>query len=450
MNRSLFTLAATLLVVGFVAHCTQFPTRYERIEPDALRSIGFTYEPYAEAAPGDTLTVRAYFGGEKVVSVEWTWSTDHVIDGYGTDTVLNITALPVIGGASRLPDSAEVSFVIPDSVFFTTRGLSPRVYGAARAALPPGMASMPQQEHAAFLADLMAVDPSNPAAFVPFIDRWGAAMGVSTLDDQALATILSIGGTLLRAFSAPAVLYATVTSETGKTLKIKGDFFIRYNRKLVGTPFSGLLPVNRNPAIRWIGVYSVKGKGLVTFNPADPANADKFTLTYLYNELFPDSVRDTIDIDTGHSYFFAADSGNISYTLPAGTRVVASLSGSDTTWRILDADSVIADTSIDTYIVPVSPDSMVVESETWRYDWQYQNLDLDSVTKPLDSLFMLAGRGGTWIVGALPSLDPTMTHARIWVTVRDFFIDFNRPTGITIRTCDVHFRYSDAYRTRRR
>jgi hypothetical protein len=450
MNRSSILLTATLLFVGLIAHCTQFPTRYERIEPDALRSLCFSYQPYAEAAPGDTLTVRAYFGGEKVVSVKWTWSTDHVIDGYGTDTVLNVRKLPVVRESSRLPDSTTVSFVVPDSVFFATRGLSARVYGAARATLPPGMASMPQAEHAAFLADLMAIDPSDPAALLPFIDTWGAAMGISTIDESAVTTIMSIGGALLRAFNAPAALYATATSETGKTLKIKGDFYIRYNRKLVGTPFADLLPVNRNPAVRWIGVYTVRGKGIGAFHPGDSAYAGKFTLSYLYNELFPDSVRDTVLIDTGHSYFFAADSGIISYTLKAGARVVESIAGSDTVWRTLAADSTVTENSFDTYLVPVSPDSFVVESETWTCDWQYQNLDLDSVTEPLDSLFMLAGRGGSWIVGALPSLDPKMTHARIWTTVRDFFLDFNRPTGITVKNCDVYFRYSEAYRAGRK
>jgi hypothetical protein len=53
-------------------------------------------------------------------------------------------------------------------------------------------------------------------------------------------------------------------------------------------------------------------------------------------------------------------------------------------------------------------------------------------------------------VPSLPSLDPKMTHARIWVTVRDAYIDFNRPVGITIHTADVYFKYSEAYRSRRK
>ena len=55
MIRSIATGTMVIAVL-----CTQFPTRYERIEPDVLRSVGFTYLPYAEAAPGDTMTVNAY------------------------------------------------------------------------------------------------------------------------------------------------------------------------------------------------------------------------------------------------------------------------------------------------------------------------------------------------------------------------------------------------------
>lgn len=443
-----YHVIATAAVLASVL-CTEFPTRYERIEPDALRSIGFTYAPYAEAAPGDTITVRAYFGGERVTSVDWTWSTDHVVDGYGTDTVLNIRKVPIIRESSYLPDSVEISFRIPDSVFFTTRGLSARVYNATRAALPQGMRSMPQAEHAAFLADLMAIDPTNPVAALPFLDQWGSVMGIAALDSSALETVLAVGGSLLYAFSVPARIYAVATSESGKKLKIIGDFGIRYNRKLSGTDFAEMLPVNRNPDIRWIGVYTVKSKGLGMFNPNDSAFAGKYSLQYLYNEIFPDSVNDTVLVDTGCTYYFAADSGIMRYTLKAGTRIPVAIAGRDTTWDTLDADTTVNDTAIDRRLVPISQDSVVVESETWSYSWQYQNLGLDSVTEPLDSLFMVMNTGA-WIAPSLPSLDPKMPHARIWVTTRDFIIDFNRPVGISIRSCDVHFRYSEAYRERRK
>jgi hypothetical protein len=444
MNSKTILTTTAVLLLGLALQCNQFPTRYDRIEQDVLRSIGFSYSPYAEGAPGDTIRVRAYFGGEKVVSVSWMYSIDHVVDMYGTDTILNLKEIPLIGESSRLPDSIDISFVVPDSTFFTTKGISTQALGMARAGLPQGMKSMTQQELAAFLQDLVAVDFNDLTTAIPFIDRWGGAMGISTLDSAAFSTLISIGGSLLYAFSVPGIIYATAISETGKKLKIKGDFAIRYNRKFLNTPFASLIPVNRNPRIRWFGVYAVKGKGAAMFYPEDTAYAGKFTFSYLYNEMFPDSVSDTVLIDTGYTYFFAADSGMVKYTLQAGSRVIDSISGTDTTWRTLAADSTAADTSRDKYFVPEAKDSF--ELETWFYDWQYENLDLDSVSDPLDSLFILAGGGGSSIIMALPSLNTKMTHTRIWTTVLDSYIgELNRPVGITIRVTDVYFRYSEAY-----
>jgi len=42
---------------------------FMEIEDSKLRVIGVHYEPFAEVAPGDTLTCKAYFAGDDVISI---------------------------------------------------------------------------------------------------------------------------------------------------------------------------------------------------------------------------------------------------------------------------------------------------------------------------------------------------------------------------------------------
>ena len=446
-----YAFAALLTVIVF--QCSQFPTRYDRFEPDALRSVGFVYEPFAEGAPGDTLIVKSYFPGEKVASVSWRLSYNHIIDAYGTDTILDIAPLPVFNVSSGLPDSIGISFVVPESTFFATKAISSKSLDLLKAQLPPSMSSMTRQDMAALLKDIgaAAADLDDPLVIAALLQRWGTVMGITTLTAAAIDSLMSITGKMLSVFSVPAVIFAEITSEQGTTLRVKGDFTIRYNRRFQNTPLSALVPVNNNPAVRWVGLYTVKGNEITSFNPSDQKFSGRYTLSYLYNELFPGPVNDTVLIDTGYSYFFGADSGMVSYTLMAGD----SLQGADSVWHVLGHDTIIADTSCDKYFLRVDPVSglPVYELETFYYDWQFENLDLDSVVKPLNSLLMLSpgsetgGRRQPSIVGMLPSLDTKMTLAKIWVTVYDYYPgELYRPSGFAVRQSAIHFIYTDAYK----
>jgi hypothetical protein len=446
-----YGLAAILTVIVF--HCSQFPTRYDRFEPAALRSVGFVYEPFAEGAPGDTLRVKSYFPGENVASISWRLSYNHIIDAYGTDTILDITPLPVFTVSPGLPDSIGISFVVPDSTFFATKAISSRSLDLLKAELPPAMSSMTQQDMADLLKDIGAVaaDLDDSLVIAALLLRWGGVMGITTVTATAIDSLISITGKMLSVFSVPAVIFADLTSDHGNTLRVKGDFTIRYNRRFQSTFLSPLIPVNNNPEVRWMGVYKVKGNSITSFNPTDPKYSGRYTLSYLYNELFPDSVNDTVIIDTGYSYFIGADSGMVSYTLRAGD----SLQGADSIWHVLGRDTTITDTSRDKNLLKIDPVSglPVYELETFYYDWQFENLDLDSVVKPLNSLLMLSPgseTSGGWqspIVGMLPSLDTKMTFARIWVTVYDYYPgELYRPSGFAVRQADIRFIYTGSYK----
>jgi hypothetical protein len=441
MKKTTLVAYLALSIVG----CSQFPTRYDRIEPNKLRSMGFELGPQAEGAPGDTIHVRAFFGGEPVTAVSWQFSYDHIMNIYGTNAIINIRPLAVFNVSDGLPDSIDISFVIPDSTFFLTKAIQPEILSTIMPHLPAGMQSMTQGDLAAFLKDLGSVDKNGMASLTAFGVKWGPAMGIAALTPSSLDTVMGIAGILVGAFSINGELYANATSTEGTRLKIKGEFTIRYNSRFKATPLAAMLPVNRNPALRWIGVYKVKdsSRGSSGFGEG-PAFTQNDSLAYLYNEFMPWKVRNTVLIEKGYSYYLATDSGTVSFSLKAGDSIFM-----DGNKQTFSSDTTLSGESMLDYRVVTygNTGKSVIDTETYSYDWEYQNMALDGVTQPLDSLFVIAGGGnghGPAIVRFLPSLDHKMTRARIWVTASDNLLgELNRPVGQTIRTVDLYFKYAD-------
>lgn len=438
-------LFLTMLLALATFRCDQFPTRYDRIETNTVRSIGFMYSPQAEGAPGDTLHVRAFFCGEPTDSVTWQLSYDDIppLSSSEAATILNIRPLKVFNTTSYLPDSVNISFVIPDSAFFLTQAISPTILNQIRPVLPAGMQSMSQAGFAAFLNDIGSVGLTDSVAMGGFIERWGGALGVSDINASSLNRIMQTLGTLMGVFSIHGELFAVATSTKGNTLKVKSEFTIRYNSRFKTTPLAGMFPVNRNPAVRWIGVYKVNKSEIQrgTVLGGGPTLTGNDSLTFLYNEFMPWKVNDTILIDKNYDYYLAADSGTVAFTLKAGDSILI-----DGGKRVVTSDTtVFGDTMIDKRFIRFdsATGNPVYDYENYTYDWEYQNMALDSVTLPEDSLFVIAG-GSRQVVQFLPSMDTKMTHARIWVTVSDHLLgELNRPVGQTIRTVDLYFKYAE-------
>ena len=336
------------LLALFAMQCGQFPNRFERIESDTQRFISFSFRDQAEGAPGDTMYLRGFFAGEKTTAVRWQVSYDCVMTQYGDETVLNIRDLPVLDVTDRLPDSIDISFIIPDSVFFKTAAMTPQLLDMVRKQLPASMNAMSQQDMAAFLKDLGAIDFTNLLSVAPFIERWGSVTGITGVDSASMERMFSVAGTLVSAFSIRGKLFAYATSEKGGALEIRKNFTIRYNSRLQNTPFSDLAPVNRNPAVRWIGVYKVDDFNGVSFSPQDTAYKDKYTLTYLYNEPFPWKVNDTVVIEKGFAYFLGADSGVVTFDLHAGDSMMV-----DGERVIFAGDTVFSDSVLDKRFVGI-------------------------------------------------------------------------------------------------
>jgi hypothetical protein len=428
----------TMALIGAILllQCNQFSDRYDRIETNVIRPIGFVYDPYAEGAPGDTIHLHAYFAGEPIVSSTWQLSYNDLQNQFGSqDTIIGYAPLPIFGVTSNLPDSMDFYFVIPDTTFFLTRAITQQTLAGLKSALPSAMGTMTQQGFAAFLRALGAVNINDTSAVAGFLQQWGPTLGITTASPSAMDSLVVVAGKVLSVFSVQGIILATVKDSAGTQLQVRGQFTIRYNRHFQNTPLASIIPVEQNPTMHWVGVYTIRTSSASGFDLGDSILAGKYTPQYLYNDLSPVALSDTIAIDTGYTYFFAADSG-INRYLSNGVTIT------DTSRdKITYLDS---KTGRDTF-----------QLATWFFDWEYEDLDLDSVTMPLDSLLQLVpgssggGGGEESYMQFLPSLDTKMAHAHLWATVYDYYLgQLNFPTGFMIRDFDVYFKYSAAYRAK--
>jgi hypothetical protein len=433
--------------------CSPFSTRYDRIEPNKVRGLTIAFDPYPEAAPGDTVHVHAYYAGDSATSVSWRISYDVLTDAYGTDTFYNARAMPLFGSNLHLPDSQDFYFAVPESVFYKTIAIREDILDLMRDSLPQPIRTMTKNQLASLLDDIATISLSDPASATAFVQKWGAALGMSALSPAGLDTLITrIGAPLMALFSIKAYLFADIRAVDGKTLTMRSDFIIRYNSRIsrlvrslpasAGAAFADVIPVNTNPRIHTLGIVKVKGDNADSI----PASCSACSLLYIYNDILPESVKDTVLIDSGYTYFIVADTGIFRCAINAGTRFVDPATGRET---VAGHYTEIVDTELDRLCDLKGS----CQFETFYYDWFFENLDLDSVRLPLDSLVTLE-RNLSPTQHLLPSLDTHMRRARFWVVVTDgifvdrqrFPLETNRPTGMCYREATVNFTYTEAYR----
>jgi hypothetical protein len=394
MGQRLWLIAAATIVCS----CIGFPVRFERIEDKALRTVAAVFTPRPDVAPGDTATEHLSFAGNPVVAIDSIRATFSVLTNlYGsTDTFLDIAPLAIIDSTASLPDSLAFSFQVPDSVF----DRSIRQLG-----LPDSLVNQ--------LDAMVALVKSGDTAF---------------FDSLPPPLLMQIAQTL-KLLSQKAYVFVTARSENGDRLRIRAEFTVRYNSLLQTIPqFAAIMPVNENPRIHWLGVYAVQGRNAANFNPLSPAFVGKFRLHYLYNDRYADSVADTILIDSGYTYFAAADSGMV-------TRFDSSVGK----W--------VTDTSRQKVLVKNTRGIDTLVLEDFVYRWFYENIDGSDL--PLDSLLMVSGFADGWLVSLLTPLDTAMHRFRLWADVYDQLYgeeaSLNRPRGMAAVTGAGYFRYTAAY-----
>jgi hypothetical protein len=382
----------------------QFPTRYERVEDDRVRTLAFVFDnkTLAESAPGDTVTLHSYFSGERVSSIRWTMATQVVTDVFLGDTFGDTVSMEgyMVPGRYRehfggATDSAVFDFVVPRDVITahfsggaTVAGLMPP---GIPVPLPEPLASMPASALIAALDSIAGMLPARAAelpAYPPYQQLTSVLAGAG-LGLEALEPLLQMSSVTVKVLASVNFKY-----------RVESELTVRYNSR-----FHVLEPairVNRNPAVEWVSVVRLmKDSSALFFDPLrDTGKIDA---------VFPlNAAGDTVPIDEGYRYFLVCDSAAAS--LDSGRSLTGGVAG----------------------------------REDLLYRWFFRNDDhvagvpLDSLVGIQQSMFNSAA--------LLPPVDTRMTHFTLWLVARDQFLGERlRPAGFAFLSRECVLSYSDAY-----
>ncbi len=381
------TIVRFLLLLGFLLTvlCTEFDW-FERIENDRLRVIGVTYAPSADFAPGDTLVGKVYFAGDTVSSVDnFSIAYRHQYDK--NDIFPDERKIALIDSTLWFPDSMQFRYKIPEDVFM--------------------------KEYLQGGADSNRVKSVYDQ--VTALKQGGPAL-MQTIGEDSLEKLASA---INRIYAQPSIFFHA-KSVNGVDLKVRSEIIIRYN-----SLFSGYLPINHNPVIKWIGIYKVPAKKSKTFSPdSNRIEPDSnCSLTYLYNEYDSLNISDTVAIDTGYDYFLTCTDG--------------------IDLRVDGNGDTVGDTTCD--MIETGADFPSIVPEIYNYEWFFQNVD--DIDEVKDSLLMFSyeNSGPGYIQLKLPVFT-AMKHFKIWVVIHDEAPgQWNRPQGYAVRSVEGVFKYTDAY-----
>ncbi len=278
--RWMIIVAILMMQCGY-----DFPTGYETIENDKVRSVAFVYnnKQLAEGAPSDTVDLNAYFGGEKINSISWSYSCGSEVEAGDTFPLENI----MLPGSykeytAQNTDSVSLRLVIPDSFIRVAlagvENVGALVPSFLTGSFPSGLLQKKPGEVLDML-DLLSAQPSAGAIAADSLLR--------ILSEDEHVDTKELMPRVLQIFSVPLNVFVLINGE----YKAKSNITIRYNNRLryLGT----YIPVNRNPQISNIRLYQVRGERK-TFNPAEDLSA---IVTYY------DADLDSITYQEGCSYF---------------------------------------------------------------------------------------------------------------------------------------------------
>jgi hypothetical protein len=276
MKIAITVLCAAFLLVG----CSSFPTEFENVQKDEYRVLDFIYEP-AEAAPGDTVHVKAVFAGKHITpaDINWKMSFNVVTNMYGsTDTAFDFKPFTVRETSfSNATTCMEWSFVIPENIMYTSGGIPDNwvslIPTEFRDAIPSTYLKLTKSQMIDTMAVLASVNPqilqsialANPgiAEIVPFMC-------------QFLTVKVRINGQIKNDYL------------------IESNYSVRYNNVFADAPALGVR-VNHNPEIDSVGIYKVKGT---------VKEFDSTIKTYTFYRIdTPDDQNQIITIDKDYTYF---------------------------------------------------------------------------------------------------------------------------------------------------
>jgi hypothetical protein len=416
--------AAMLLV------CTEWPTRFERIDADQLRTLAFVYTNLSdttvglcEAAPGDSVQLTAYFAGRPLEGIEWRVSYDVYVSPYGSDTARNQQPLeyqtvPVTKDPTRLSDSTEVvaiKFRIPDDVLAQSSAINDAALGVIGGYL---------DDAASGAAGVSLPFDFSKEVLLQLVDYYARMDPQVRAQDTLWPLIEEYAPIVAQVLSVPVRFFATANGK----YKLQSDFTVRYNRFFRDVP---RLYVNRNPRVRYVGLYKVKGPRPAEFRPEDMGDEDTTLRLFMADTTATDpgymgpnvTTRDTVLIDTGYIYYLGVDSGYFADTVHLDTSVALKFSEGKGTLEMGDS----------------------VAPELYYTNWWFQHDAAEVAGVDPNDLTVIFGTSAP-IQEFLPPLDGRATRVTVWVRVYDWFLgEWNRPLGSDVVETRLHFTYSEAY-----
>ncbi|MBN1759115.1 MAG: hypothetical protein JW863_12395 [Chitinispirillaceae bacterium] len=386
MNNSILLIAATIALIG--SGCAEFPTSYSRIEPDKPRLLDFIYEP-AEAAPGDTVLLKAVFAGRDVSPEDLTWevSWNIRVNEYGVNTAPDTVPLEITPVAYTFSDRTSCiafTFVIPDHIIEN----SSAVPDNWTAAIPEYYREAISEEYRSF----------SKKEFLQMIDLISASASIAPESiDEEFRQFLPL---LLQCFTAPMQIYCRVDGGH----EIVSSYSVRYNSRFASVP-QLTIPVNHNPMIDSLCIYAVEKKPLMFFNPA--------TCNYPFTRMPVSGDTVQLKVDEEKSYFIGTFTGNVDTSL-----------------------------SIDATLGNGSP---LPEQHLTQWYLEFDQEELDDVAP--SELMLITNddfAAGQHISHLYPSLDHAITGCTAWIEVRDAFLnELYRPQGSMLRELVFRFEYEE-------
>ncbi len=385
--RLLMILPIILLLTGCGAN---LPDQFENVEKLRSLAITFNNNGYAEASPGDTVTMRAYFGGEEVKSAQWWISTQLISGVFGKDTFVDsvpLQQLLVPGSYTEYfggnTDSITFDFKIPEDVIRKKFDLSKPV-----SALLPGSIddSVKQQLSSVTIGQVFdIIDLASTPGLFSMVNTDTLFGGKLTKQNLSL---------MLQVFSIQIRMSGTINGY----YKLKTSYTVKYATKMKRAGLD--VEVNRNPVIDKVQLFKVYGN-TSSFDSQSKDIKKVYDLS---------SGPDTISIEKGYSYFLKAS---------------------------------VVDSIIDTsYNFNSGNDT----TELFYYKWFYRNIDEVSDVAMDDLMKIQVQPFDSNTVKMLPSLDKRMKHFSIWLAVYDGLYGARlRPIGFAFKAIDGVFRYSDNY-----
>jgi hypothetical protein len=370
MSVRQYCLLGVILLCAF--SCTNFLTPFENVvENQKIRPFAVVCDP-PEAAPGDTVSVRLYYYDPPgdLPTIHWLISLNYGTDLNGSEYEKDVVNLDSMMLPGSTPDTFR--FKVPDSEFF----------------------------YSTQIVEMVGNPLTNPLHLtIAAIDsqlRFAAQTGITSPQLIALADN----------FSCKLKLRAQMRADI--SLDVTMLLRVRYSDKLKSPN------VNKNPTIDWMGIIKVPQ---ANFNNIDSLSTTPYKFQYLYNYAHPDSVNDTVIIDSGCTYFVVADSG-----------------GSDSR----------SPRQIYTYF-STQDNAMIVDTETYNYSWFYTNLDYNA-GMVMDSLLLFGEGRSRSMRQLLPPVDTAMHRFTLYLTIRDERRpDAGATPGEAFKSVNGYFSYTAAY-----